>query len=80
MVIFLKEVWKESVEELRKRYNISDDGLTSSQVEQIRGKKGENVLQEGKKKSVLQVFAQQFCDLLVVILMIAAIVSMFSGN
>ena len=42
--------------------------------------KGENVLQEGKKKSILQVFLGQFCDLLVVILIIAAIISMFSGN
>ena len=35
---------------------------------------------EGKKKSVLAVFAEQFCDLLVVILIAAAVISMFSGN
>ena len=34
----------------------------------------------GKRKSVAAVFAQQFCDLLVVILIIAAVISMFSGN
>lgn len=34
----------------------------------------------GKKKSTLEVFLGQFCDLLVVILIIAAIISMFSGN
>lgn len=34
----------------------------------------------GKKKSVLQVFLGQFCDLLVIILIAAAVISMFSGN
>ena len=41
---------------------------------------GENVLQEAKKKSALRIFAEQFCDLLVVILIVAAVISMFSGN
>ena len=41
---------------------------------------GENVLKEGKRKSTLQVFFEQFCDLLVVILIIAALISMVSGN
>lgn len=41
---------------------------------------GENVLEEGKRKSTLQVFLEQFCDLLVVILIIAALISMVSGN
>ena len=33
-----------------------------------------------KRKSTLQVFLEQFCDLLVVILIIAALISMVSGN
>ena len=47
---------------------------------ETRRQTGENILQEGKKKSTLEVFLGQFCDLLVVILIIAAIISMFSGN
>ena len=35
---------------------------------------------EGKKKSPFQVFLDQFKDLMVVILIGAAIISMFSGN
>ena len=38
------------------------------------------MLAEGKKKSVFQVFLSQFADLLVLILIAAAIISMFSGN
>ncbi len=55
-------------------------GLTAQRAEELRKEKGENVLQEGKKKSTLEVFLSQFADLLVVILIIAAIISAFSGN
>ncbi|MCD7964413.1 MAG: cation-translocating P-type ATPase, partial [Clostridiaceae bacterium] len=54
--------------------------LTAGQAEQLLLEKGEDVLKEGRKKSVLSVFAEQFCDLLVVILIAAAVISMFSGN
>lgn len=76
----MKEFWKESAETLMKEYNVTLAGLTDSQVEKIREEKGENVLQETKQKSILQIFAQQFCDLLVIILIIAAVISAFSGN
>ena len=75
-----KEYWNYSEEELRKEFGVEKNGLSQKQVEEIRAEKGENVLQEGKKKSVLEVFLSQFCDLLVVILIVAAVISMFSGN
>ncbi|MDO5292949.1 MAG: cation-translocating P-type ATPase [bacterium] len=76
----MKEYWNVSAEELRKQFGVTEQGLTEIQVAQIREKKGENILKEGKKKNTLQIFLQQFCDLLVIILMIAAIISIFSGN
>lgn len=75
-----KNYWNYSTKELEKEFNVTANGLSDSRVEEILREKGENVLQEGKKKSILQVFLGQFCDLLVVILIIAAIISMFSGN
>lgn len=54
--------------------------MNNARVEETRRQTGENILQEGKKKSTLEVFLGQFCDLLVVILIIAAIISMFSGD
>lgn len=72
--------WNYSAQELLQKYNVTEQGLNDAQVEEIRGQIGENILQEGKKKSTLEVFLGQFCDLLVVILIIAAIISMFSGN
>ena len=75
-----KEDWNYSAQELLQKYNVTEQGLNNAQVEEIRRQIGENILQEGKKKSTLEVFLGQFCDLLVVILIIAAIISMFSGN
>lgn len=75
-----KEYWNYSEEELREEFVVEKSGLSTKQVEEIRAQKGENVLQESKKKSVIEVFLSQFCDLLVVILVIAAFISMFSGN
>lgn len=68
------------VEEALERMQVTKEGLSSEQVEAIRSEKGENVLQESQKKTVLQVFLAQFKDLLVVILVSAALLSGFSGH
>ena len=75
-----KEDWNYSTQELLQKFDVTEQGLNNARVEEIRRQTGENILQEGKKKSTLEVFLGQFCDLLVVILIIAAIISMFSGN
>lgn len=75
-----KNIWNISTEELMMQHQVTKEGLTSQQVDKIRQEKGENILQEGKKKSIFQVFISQFADLLVVILIVAAVISMFSEN
>lgn len=50
-------------------------GLTQCQVEEKRAQFGENKLKEKKKKTTLQRFAEQFKDVMILILIIAAIVS-----
>ena len=76
----MKDWYQKDEQEILKELNVTKEGLTAGQAEQLLLEKGENVLKEGKKKSVLAVFAEQFCDLLVVILIAAAVISMFSGN
>ena len=76
----MQEYWNQSAEEVREKFGTGPDGLQDTQVEEIRKRVGENTLAEGKKKSIVMVFLSQFCDLLIVILLIAAGISMFSGN
>ncbi len=69
-----------SEEEILQSLQVGRKGLTDEQVEERARKHGKNVLQESKKKSALQVFLEQFQDLLVIILIAAAVISMVSGN
>lgn len=57
-----------------------ESGLTSQQAKVRLEKYGENVLIENKRKSVFRVFAEQFLDLLVIILIAAAILSSLTGD
>ncbi len=79
MEISMKEIYQTSKEELLKNINVSS-GLTSHEAARLLEEKGENALKESEKKSALQIFAEQFKDLLVIILIAAAIISMLSGN
>lgn len=56
------------------------DGLSDEQAKERLEAHGPNQLAEGKKKSVAMVFLDQFKDLLVVILIIAAGISMLTGD
>lgn len=76
----MKQWYQMSKDEVLNSLGVTTDGLSSDKAKELLEKNGKNVLQEGKKKSVLQVFLSQFADLLVIILIAAAIISIFSGN
>lgn len=69
-----------SKEEALRRLSVTSEGLSSDKAAELLEKNGKNMLEESKNKSVFQVFLSQFADLMVIILIIAAIISMFSGN
>ena len=75
----MKEVYQMKKEELLLEFP-DVDGLTEEKAKRILEEKGENVLEETAKKSVVSIFLGQFADLLVIILIAAAIISMVSGN
>lgn len=76
----MKEIYQMKKDELYSHMGTDLGGLSKEQAARILEEKGPNSLQEGKKKTALQVFLEQFCDFLVVILIIAAVISMLSGN
>lgn len=69
-----------SADEVMSHFGANRDGLTDAQVKSAAGKWGMNNLAEGKKASLFQVFLRQFKDLLVLILIAAAGISIFTGN
>lgn len=76
----MKEWYQISAEEVKKKMETSEHGLTTEEAAKRLAQYGENVLAEGKKKSVFAVFFGQFADLLVGILIVAAAISACSGN
>ena len=67
-------------EEVLKIFNVSKSGLSENQVKENLDKFGYNQLTEKQKQTIMQVFLSQFKDLLVIILIIAAIISAATGN
>lgn len=63
------------LELLYKELSASSQGLTSTQAEERLKKHGPNELREKKRKSTLSRFLDQFKDMMIVILLIAALVS-----
>lgn len=75
-----KQYYLQTKDEVLKEFHTSSDGLSTKQAEENLAKYGKNALVEGKKKTTFQVFLEQFKDLMVIILIIAAIISAFTGE
>ena len=75
-----KEIWQKSRVELFRDLDCGEEGLTSAQAAERQARYGPNELQEGGKKSTLRIFLEQFADFIVIILILAAIVSAFTGE
>ncbi len=76
----MDRLWMKQKQEVLELLKSTQDGLSTTQVEERLEQYGENKLAEGKKKTVLQVFLEQFKDMLVLILIIAAIISAMTGG
>ena len=76
----MKEWYQISAEDVMENMDTTINGLAEEEAAGRLKTYGENVLAEGKKKTLRQVFLGQFADLLVAILIVAAVISAFSGN
>ena len=71
-------MYLQSVEDVFKEVQSSPSGLSSQEAASRLEKYGANTLQEGKKKSLLEKFVDQFKDFMILVLLVAAVVSMFA--
>ena len=76
----MEQMFRRTAQQVLDQFGVTRQGLTTEQVEKQRATYGENALTEGQKKGPLVVFLEQFKDLLVIILIIAALISAVSGN
>lgn len=76
----MKDMYRMKKEAIMEELGASVNGHSSAKAAQLLEEKGPNLLEEGKKKSTLEVFLSQFADLLVIILIVAALISAVSGN
>lgn len=76
----MSSFYNRRIEEILREFSSSAEGLTLTQVEENRETFGENKLEEKGRKSLLQIFAGQFKDFLVLILVTAALISAATGN
>lgn len=76
----MEEWFRLSEDEALAKLGAGRNGLDSREVLRRRQTYGPNTLKKAERKSAFQVFLDQFKDLLVIILIIAAVISMISGD
>lgn len=72
--------FNQTQQEVFESLHTGSDGLSSRQALKRLEEYGPNTLTESKKTSIFFIFLKQFQDLLVLILICAAVISMISGN
>ena len=72
--------YKKRISEVMKACETSENGLSHEEIIKRHQQFGYNILDEKKKENPFMIFLKQFQDLLVIILIIAAIISGMSGQ
>ena len=79
-IVMAEAYYRKTPQQALEAQKAAPAGLSGEEVRRRTGQYGPNKLSEGKQKSVSQIFFEQFKDLLVVILLIAAVISALSEN
>ncbi|WP_442761647.1 cation-translocating P-type ATPase, partial [Pseudolactococcus chungangensis] len=75
-----KKFYTQSPDEVLTELATTKKGLTSTEAQERLAKYGKNELDAGEKKTLLAKFLEQFKDLMIIILMIAAILSVVTSG
>ncbi|WP_283678004.1 calcium-translocating P-type ATPase, PMCA-type [Lentilactobacillus sp. Marseille-Q4993] len=73
-------IYQMSVDEVLSKVSSTQNGLTSEEVKARREEFGENKLQATKRTTMLQKFIAQFKDLMIIILIVAAVIAGIAGE
>ena len=76
----MSRFYQSSCEQVLQQLSTSENGLTQEEVIKRQQKYGLNALMEEKEDSIFKILLEQFKDLLVIILIAAAVISMMSGH
>ncbi|KGR75650.1 ATPase [Ureibacillus sinduriensis BLB-1 = JCM 15800] len=76
----MSEYYREPIQKVMNELDVTHQGLTDYEVRTRHKKYGYNELRESKQKSAIVIFLEQFKDFLVIILMVAALISIFLGE
>lgn len=76
----MKDFYQMTQDEVKMQINGTTEPLSEEQIAANRERYGPNELAEGKKKSTIRIFFEQFKDFLVIILIFAAIISGVLGD
>lgn len=76
-----KNIFLKNIDETQQEYQTDiKKGLSSVQAQERLTRYGPNLLEETKRKSIWQMFIAQFTDVLIIVLMVAAVISGFLGE
>ena len=76
----MQPFYKNRFEEIFKQLNTSANGLNSDAIMELQQQFGTNTLQEAQQKSKFQILLSQFTDVMIIILIIAAVISFVVGE
>ena len=76
----MKYFYQKDSEEILNELETSNSGLSDNEVKSRLEKHGLNKLPEAPRPSAFQIFLNQFKDLIVLILIVAAVISGFTGD
>ena len=76
----MKEIYQQTAEEVLERVESRESGLTDEQVRRSERSADGMSLQKERKKSILQIFFEQYKDFLVLILIASAVISGMLGD
>ena len=72
--------YDKSISEIEYELGTSELGLSRAEVKERRAKYGANVLPKKKKDSIFKIFLREFCDPMILLLLVAIAASVVAGE